>query len=157
MNNFLKVSKIGDLKTGKDGLNYVQVWFKPMTMLSGGQEVFSNQKEKSRILFGENGESKGDPLFEEVQTKRLIRGSIVEGQLFQFNTTEYQPEGYEKPVTSYSCVVFKGENAITYANRQLRDSYACVIDPVTSEVSNPSQLERPVTVKVAKVNMSSIS
>jgi len=148
MYNFLKVTGIGEVKENAKGLRYVQVSFRPLTMLPNGMEVFSNQKDKSRILFGSNGDIKADPLFEDAIAGKIKPGAIVEGSIQSFQTTPYQPEGFNNPVSNYSCVVFKGEIGVTYANRQLKSNYACIIDPNTGDLTAPANLERPTSLQV---------
>lgn len=145
MYNFLKVVSVSDIKENANKLKYVTVQFRPLTMLPNGMEVFSNQREKTRTLFGTNGEIKADPLFEEVVSGKLKIGTPVEGAIFTFQTTPYKPEGFDKHVSTYTCVVFKGENPVTYANRQLKQNYACVIDPTSGELTAPENLQKPVT------------
>ena len=77
MYNFLKVTSISELKENSKGLKYVSVGFRPLTMLPNGMEVFSNQKEKTRTLFGANGDIKADPLFEEVVSGKVKSGALM--------------------------------------------------------------------------------
>ena len=148
MYNFLKVTGISDLKENAKGLKYVTVGFRPLVMLPNGMEVFSNQREKTRTLFGANGDIKADPLFEEILAGKVKVGALVEGSIQSFQTTPYQPEGFKTPVTTYSCVVFKGENGTTYASRQLKQNYATVVDPTTGDLVAPQNLERPIGIDV---------
>ena len=148
MYNFLKVTSISELKENAKGLKYVSVGFRPLTMLPTGMVVFSNQKEKTRTLFGANGDIKADPLFEEVVSGAVKSGALVEGSIQSFQTTAYQPEGFQQPISSYTCVVFKGEIGVTYANRQLKNNYASVIDPNSGEITAPQNLDRPLTIQV---------
>lgn len=143
MYKFLRVVAIGDLKE-KNGLQYRVVSFRPVTQLITGDQVFSNQQEKSRTLFEAHDDFKADPLFTEIKNGNIKLGSLVEGTITRFETTEYQPEGYAKPITSYTCVVFSNENGTTYANRQLKDNFACVVDPITGSLTNELQTMKPL-------------
>lgn len=146
MYQFLAVSRIGELKTSlKNNGDYRQVWFRPLTMLPNGVKVFSNQSEKSRTLFGAHDDFKADPLFTSIQAGELKEGALVEGTIVKFNTTEYKPEGFNQPVTSYTAVVFSNEDAVKVANRQLKQSFACVVD-ASGSLTNADQLEKPVGV-----------
>lgn len=143
MQKLLKVTAIGDMKTNSSGLNYYQVWFSPLTILESGQQIFSNQQERHRVVFDAHDEFKGDSLFREIKNREIKVGSLVEGTVSRFDVYPYQPEGYTNPVTSYTCVVFSNENGITYANRQLKANYSCVIDPLTGTATNEAQLVKP--------------
>lgn len=149
MYRFLTVSKIGDLKVStKNGGEYRQVWFRPLTMLPNGVKVFSNQAEKSRTLFGAHDDFKADPLFTAIQAGEIKEGVAVEGTIVKFNTTEYKPDGFTTPVNVYTAVVFSNEDAVKVANRQLKQSYACVIGDggvLTAE----EQLSKPVTASLS--------
>jgi len=149
MYNFLKVVSISDLKQNAKGLKYFVIGFRPLTMLPNGLEVFSNQKEKTRTLFAANGEIKADPLYDDIVAGKVKIGALVEGSIYTFSTTQYQPEGFTNPVNSYSCVIFKGEDAVKYANRQLKQNYASVMDPSTGDVTCPENLEKPLSIEVA--------
>lgn len=147
LKQLLKVTHIGETKQTSSGQKYLSVTFKPLILLeSSGSEVFSNQKERQRILFGSKDNNKGDLLFSEIQKGSLKIGSIVEGTIQTFNTTPYQPEGYEKEITSTTIVVFSGENGLTIANRNLKQNFASVVDE-NGNVTNPEALERPTVIK----------
>lgn len=144
MYKFLKVTAIGDVKTGEKGLQYRVVSFRPIAQLPSGESVFSNQDDKSRTLFEAHDEFKADPLFTEIKNGNVKIGSLVEGTIHRFETTEYQPEGYERPISSYTCVVFANENGLAYANRQLKANYACVVDSETGVLTAEAQTVKPV-------------
>ena len=146
MEKYLSVVKVGDLKESHStNGQHRQVWFKPVNYLSTGQKVFSNQAEKSRTVFGPHEDSKGDPLFQSIQAGEIKEGALIEGGIYKFETTEYQPEGYERPVSSYTCVVFANEDPIKYANKQLKNSYACVVDMASGTLTAENQLVRPTS------------
>ena len=151
MYKFLKVTQISELKSNQEGLKYYVVSFRPCNILPSGLEVFSNQKEKTRVVFSDKDDSKGDPLFLEIMTKKLTVGSLVEGAIHIFNTTPYKPEGFDNPVTSYSCVCFSGENPVKQANRQLKNNEACVVDE-TGNITAPDQLNSKVDTVVVPFN-----
>ena len=152
MEKYLSVVKIGDLKESNSTKgDYRQVWFKPINYLQNGQKVFSNQAEKSRIIFGPHDDSAGDPLFQSIQAGEIKEGTLIEGGIYKFDTTEYQPEGYDRPVSSYTCVVFSNEDPIKYANRQLKNNYACVIDVASGMLTAEQQLVRPTSASTVRV------
>lgn len=143
MYKFVKITEVGEVKHNEKGLQYVQIWVSPSIMLANGAEVLSNQRPKSRVLFGSSENGPGDPLFEKALTKKLTTNQLIEGSIETFTTTSYQPEGYDNPVNTYSCVVFKGENALKIANRALAKSFASVVDE-NGTITAPENLERPV-------------
>ena len=144
MYKFLRVTAIGDVKKNSAGLEYRQVWFRPTAQLITGDQVYSNQQEKSRTLFEAHGEFKADPLYTDIKNGNIKVGTLIEGTIARYETTQYQPEGYDKPISSYTCVVFANENGISYANRQLKDNYACVVDPFTGGLTNEAQTTKPL-------------
>ena len=148
MYELLKVTGIGEVKDNGKGLRYITLTFRPLMLLPSGTEVLSNQKEKSRTLFGANGDFKADPLFDDAVAGKVKRDTLVEGTINVYETTPYQPEGFQKQVTSFTCVVFKGENGVTFANRQLKANYACVVSSDSGMLTAPEQLERPTTIEV---------
>jgi hypothetical protein len=140
MYKFLRVTAIGDVKRNEAGLEYRQVWFRPILQLESGVEVFSNQQDKSRTLFDAHDTFKADPLYAEMKAGNIKVGTLIEGSIQRFDTTPYQPAGYQKPVTSYTCVVFASENGLTHANRQLKANEACVVDS-TGNLTASEQLK----------------
>lgn len=141
MYKFLKVTRIGDIQK-KDGPEYRQVWFRPALMMATGESVFSNQQEKARTLFEAHDDFKADPLYADIKAGNIKVGSLVEGSIVRFETTSYQPAGYENSVNSATYVIFSNENGLTYANRQLKNNGACVVDSVTGALTAPEQLEK---------------
>ncbi len=145
MLRFLKINQIEKEKPLKDKSgNYIQVYFEPLTMLPNGTQVFSNQTPKSRCLFGPSKDSKGDALYSSITKGEVKVGSLVEGSIQKFDTTEYQPEGFENPVTSFTTVVFSNENPTTVANRQLKQNYACIVE--NGVLTAEEQLKKPMKV-----------
>jgi hypothetical protein len=149
MYKFLRVTAIGDVKKNGEGLEYRQVWFRPIAQLVTGDQLFSNQKAKSRTLFEAHDQFEADPLYSDIKASNIRVGSLVEGTIQRFETTPYQPEGYDAPVTSATYVIFSNENATNYANRQLRDNYACVVDPLTGGLTAEAQLDKPLMATTA--------
>lgn len=141
MYKFLRVTAIGDVKK-KDGPEYRQVSFRPIALLPTGESVYSNQLDKSRTLFEAHDNFKADPLYADIKAGNIKVGSLVEGTITRFETTPYQPEGYDKVISSYTCVVFSNENGLAYANRQLKANEACVVDPNTGALTAPDQLQK---------------
>ena len=152
MYKFLKVVEIGDLKESKTnkGQQYRTLKLRPITVLPNGSQVFNNEPERSRTIFGEFEDFKADPLFTRIQAGELKRGGDVEGEVRHFQTTEYKPEGFERSITSYTCVVFSNEDPVKYANRQLKNNYACVIDMETGALTAEKQLEKPTTAETVR-------
>lgn len=141
MYRFLRVTSIGDIKK-KDGPEYRQVGFRPVTQLPTGETVYNNQQEKSRTLFEAHDNFKADPLYADIKAGNIKVGSLVEGTVVRFETTPYQPDGFDKVITSYTCVVFSNENGLAYANRQLKANEACVVDGMTGALTAPEQLAK---------------
>lgn len=141
MYKFLRVTAIGDVKK-KDGPEYRQVWFRPVAQLASGEEVYSNQQEKSRTIFEAHDDFKADPIYSDIKAGNIKVGSLVEGTIMRFETTPYQPEGFDKVISSYTCVVFSNENGLAYANRQLKANEACVVDANTGALTAPDQLRK---------------
>jgi hypothetical protein len=153
MYKFLRVTAIGDIKKNPEGLEYRQVWFRPTAQLVTGDQVFSNQKEKSRTLFDAHGEFKADPLYQDIKAGNIKIGTLVEGTIVRFETTQYQPEGYDKPISSYTAVIFANENPVVYANRQLKDNFACVVDPSTGGLTNEAQIIKPLMAQEVTIQL----
>lgn len=151
MYKYLRVALIGDVKRNAAGLEYRQVWFRPITQTATGETIFSNQDEKARTLFAAHDSFKADPLYDDIKNGNIKTGSLVEGSIQRFETTPYQPDGYTKPVTSATYVIFSNENGVSYANRQLRDNYSCVVDTSTGGLTNPQQLEKPLMMAETEV------
>lgn len=126
----LLITGISKKEAGKHDCPYYTLEFRQINMLPNGQEVFTALKGK-RNVFGEykNAENevfKAESTFELVNEGLLKVGARFAGDIAKFNTTEYMVEGNK--VTSYTCVVFEGENAIKVANRHLKPLKACVVD-----------------------------
>lgn len=153
MYKFLKVTAIGDIKKNPEGLEYRQVTFRSIAQLPSGDSVFNNQDPKPRTLFEAHGDFKADPVYSDIKNGNIKLGSLVEGTIQRFETSPYQPEGYEKPITSYTCVVFSNENGIHYANRQLKENYACVVDGLTGALTNEAQTMKPLMAQSPNVKM----
>ena len=151
MYEFLKVTEVGEVKENATGLRYATIKFKPSMMLNNGMEIFSNEKEKSRTLFGAHDEFKSDPLFDEAAKGTLRAGALVEGTINTYDVFPYQPKGFEKPVTTFTCVVFKGEDGAKYADRQMKNNDSSVYNPNTGELMSPKQTVKSTFVDVETV------
>lgn len=113
--------------TGKTGTNFKTVEF-TNAMIVGGRTVKSN-KTSSRNLFddrqitladGTVKDVKADPLY-----KNITVGDLVIGKMKTFETTTFQIEG--RDVNRRTFVIFEGEDAVKYANSQLKGNNASVV------------------------------
>lgn len=143
MYNFLKVVEISDVQVGKSGNKFLKVWFRPVAMLPNGTEIFNNQQAKMRNLFAAHDDFKADPLYDDIVSGKIAKGTLVEGKIVRFDTKEYQPEDFDRTISSYTCVVFANEDGVAYANRQLKNNFTCVVDGLTGELTAPNQCDRP--------------
>lgn len=137
----LKVTAISDTKEDKNNRKYVVVSLKPVRQFMG-REVISSGKDRTRILWDktelEGGKTiPATPLFLSYQKGELKVGDIVTGQIVTFDTTPYNLGG--KDITTFTTVVFEGENPVTVANNQLKQQKASTV--VDSAVTAPENLE----------------
>lgn len=126
----LKVQQISDLKTDKRGRKFYTLKFTTTTILHG-LTIFSNQSPKTRNIWGEFTDESGntfkaDSLFNDIVSGNLVAGALVEGSIYNFQTTPYELDN--RTVNSYSTVIFDNENPHNVANRELRDAFASTID-----------------------------
>lgn len=71
-------------------------------------------------------------------------GDIVEGQVIRFNTTPYKVG--ERMVTEWTGIVFSDENPVKYANSQLKNNEACVLDEHGSPTADVFVVKTPESV-----------
>ncbi len=138
MQTFLKVLSVDNRKDVNDRpYQLVQFeQFKTVTIAGVDKIVKSNMPSRARVLWGPDpaGQIKEDGLF-----GNLNVGDIVDGHIQTFNTTPYTV-GERSNLTTYTCVVFEGENGVSVANRNLRSNNAAVVDEhgqITSKVNTP--------------------
>lgn len=126
MTQALTVIKITNNKSKKTGADFKTVEFTAMSFL-GGKPVKSNlsgtrniwDKRTITLQDGTTQEVKADPLF-----NGLAVGDLVSGRIVKVDTTDYDVNG--RTVNSWKGVVFEGEDAIKYANSQLKANNAKV-------------------------------
>lgn len=144
---FLRIIAVGALKNSENGNPYMVIKFEPKYMLADGTPIGSAILEGTRTVFGphkddKGNEFKGDGLFKSISEGQFKVGNLVEGQLCRVTTTPYNIPGTDREVSSYTCALFAHENLREYVNKQLKDSYACMIDG--DYVTAPDQLNKPV-------------
>lgn len=137
----LKITAISERKKDKNGREYVVVSLKPVRQFMG-KEVISSGKDRTRVLWDktelEGGKTiPATPLFLSYLKGELKVGDIITGQIVTFDTTPYNLGG--KDITSFTTVVFEGENPITVANNQLKQQKASTV--VDGAVTAPENLE----------------
>lgn len=146
MQTILKVVKLDDVKAAKTGNGHYQtIRVQQYRLIPVGNSVLQavTAVAGTRVLWSErtkkdgSGKVKGDLFYNSLNV-----GDPISGEIVRFNTTPYEIDG--KTVTSFSTVVFEGENALNVANSQLSSHNACVVD------ENGVQT-RDLTSKVTKV------
>lgn len=130
MQTILKIVKLDEVKPAKTGNGHYQtIKVQQYRLIPVGNSVLQavTAVAGTRVLWSERqkkdgkGVVKGDLFF-----NSLNAGDPISGEVVKFNTTPYEIDG--KTVTSFSTVVFEGENALNVANSQLSSHNACVID-----------------------------
>lgn len=145
--NLIQVMAVSEMKTAKNNRQYQVVQFKELdkqTVIGGKTvNVKSNSSIRTRNIWGEGVTPDGVVIKADVLFNDLKAGDVVEGAFHTLSTTDYTIGTGEsaRTVNTYSCVVFSNENAITYANRQLKQNDATVIN---AEAANlvPQEAER---------------
>jgi len=125
--NVLTVNRITNNVSEKTGANFKTVEFTGMSFL-GGKPVKSNlsgtrniwDKRTITLQDGTTQELKADPLFNDLKVGDLVAGKIV-----RVDTSDYQIG--DRTVNSWKGIVFEGEDAIKYANSQLKSNNAKVL------------------------------
>ena len=133
MQSMLKITQVGEAKTASDNRQYKQVWFLPKSFTPAGEEILSNDSERSRNIWnqgppsakGKKDFSKGDPLFETARVGALVAGSIHTGTV-----VPYEIDG--NPVGTATIVAFAGEQA-NLAQAFKRQGYE-LMNAVTGEI-----------------------
>lgn len=143
METYLKITEIGGVKQTKDGGDYRVVKFRPYNVLPNGTQIYTNERDRVRCLFDAHKDFPADPLYRDIQNGEIKLGAVVYGTIVKFNTTEYCPEGFAKPVNVFTAVVFSNEDATKVANRQLKQNYACTVDAFGT-LTAPEQLNSSV-------------
>jgi len=133
MEQLLEVQKIETLKSDKVGVEFKKVTFKGVKYL-GDRKVKTNV-EGTRNLWpthdvtladGSKTTIKGD-----VEFDGILVGDLFDGSVASFTTTPYQVDG--RTLNQYKCVVFKHENPLVVAAKNLKQNNAAPIDPVSGE------------------------
>lgn len=125
--NVLTVNNIVENVSEKTGAKFKTVEFTAATFM-GGKAVKSNLSstrniwDAREITLGDGSiqKLKADPLFND-----LKKGDLVAGRIIRFDTTEYAIG--DRTVNSWKGVVFDGEDAVKYANSQLKSKEATVV------------------------------
>lgn len=132
--NLIQVVSVSEMKTAKNSRQYQVVQFKELNKetIIGGKTVSikSNSNVRTRNIWGPGVTTDGVEIKQDVLFNDLKAGDVVEGAFHTLSTTDYTIGMGEsaRTVNTYSCVVFSNENAITYANRQLKQNEATVIN-----------------------------
>jgi hypothetical protein len=145
--NLIQVVAVSEMKTAKNSRQYQVVQFKELdkqTVINGRTvNVKSNSSIRTRNIWGTGVTTDGVEIKADVLFNDLKAGDVVEGSFHTLSTTDYTiGEGESaRTVNTYSCVVFSNENAITYANRQLKQNNATVINAEAVTFA-PQELEK---------------
>jgi hypothetical protein len=141
--NLIQVVSVSEVKTAKNGAIYKEVAFKELnkSMKIGGKdvEILSNNNIRKRNIWGEGHTEDGVLIKADALFATIAPGALVEGSFHTFATTPYTIS--DREVTQYSCVVFSNENAVSYANRNLRKKNANVVNTEAVSLA-PAETER---------------
>ena len=145
--DYLKVASVSEPKEDKRGRKFITLRFTTTGVLGTGQTIFSNQSPKTRNVwedFKDEAENlfKGDNLYYEVLAGNVKVGSLVAGNIVQFNTTPYTLG--DKQVTSYTTIIFENEDALLVANNDLKNNLACVVDPTSGTLTAQENLKENI-------------
>src|SRR6185437_16593404 len=119
----LKIVRIEPAKDTKNNGKYRSVWFLDLEE-NGGSFIPTNTM-KMRNIFSKNDDSKGDVLWDLIESGNIKANDLFSGSIIKYETTPYQIG--ENTVTSLTLVVFKGENGEALADKQLKPNYASVV------------------------------
>lgn len=128
----LRLIGLSAVQFASNGREFKTAEFIEIVHMDGMGEVKTNKAASRRNLWNDFSDAEGrtftaDPLF---KTGQL--GDIVMGSIETFRTTPYhvyRPDGSVGPeANKRTLVIFEGEDAISYANTQLRRSAASVVD-----------------------------
>lgn len=127
LRKMLKVTNI-QRKSDKNGVDYAVVTFNQVKEFAG-KAVLSNKSTSRNVRDQSSLPSgavvKADPLFTAIKAGELTIGSYVDGEIKTVPTTEYKLDG--RSITTYSGVVFEGENYLTLFNKNLERNGAVVV------------------------------
>lgn len=141
--NLIQVVSVSEIKTAKNNRPYKVVVFKELdkTIKLNGREVTvkSNNNNRTRNIWGEGHTEDGVLIKADALFSNIAVNDIVEGSFHTFQTTPYAIG--DKQVTQYSCVVFSNEDAVTYANRNLKQNDATVLNSEAVSLA-PAETER---------------
>lgn len=118
MQNFLEVTAINN-RADKNGRPYQQVTFSQVNYF--GERKIKTGNVRTRNLWSTTPGVKGDNLY-----GQLVVGDLVAGSIQSFNTTTFVVN--EREVNKTTLVVFDFEDGVKYANSQLKQNGACVVD-----------------------------
>jgi len=128
--NYIQVLSVSEVKTAKNGRLFQTVIFKELAkqINLGGRmvDVKSNNSTRTRNIWGAGVTPDGVEIKAEALFQNLKAGDVVEGGFHTVATTDYLIG--DRTVNTYSCVVFSNENVNSYANRQLKQSEATVVN-----------------------------
>lgn len=136
MQRMLKITAVGETKKASDGRKFKTVKFQPKDYTPAGEEILSNDPERSRNLWeqgppsekGKTDFSKGDPLFHTARVGAIVAGSIHTGTV-----TPYEIPGNNGGMRNTATIVkFPGENLV----RAFKNAGYELIDASTGEVLN---------------------
>lgn len=137
--SILEVASITEGQSTNHGFKFKTVTFTE-TKVFGNKQIKTN-KSAVRNLFPEreievNGvltKFKADVLYNDIK-----KGDLVSGAIHRFNTSSYDIAG--RTVNSWTGIVFEGEDAVKFANSQLKSNNACVITADGTEVNSAAEL-----------------
>jgi hypothetical protein len=102
-------------------------------------EILSNNNNRTRNVWGEGHTEDGVLIKADALFSTITPGALVEGSFHTFTTTPYTIN--DREVTQYSCVVFSNEDAVSYANRNLKSNNATVINTEAVSMA-PAETEK---------------
>lgn len=123
MSTFLKVTAIQNSKA-TNGRAFQKVTFQEVQYI--GNMAVVTAKVRTRNLWAEGQTADGKPVKADALFNQLQVGQLVAGSIETFNTTTFEIDG--RSVNKTTQVVFDGEDAVRYANSQLRQNGAVVVD-----------------------------
>ena len=138
--SILKVTNVSEGQSEKHGFKFKTVSFSEEMILSNGVRIKSNNTgirnlfpDREMEIDGVVTKFKGDALFNDIK-----QGDLVSGKIVRLNTSSYTIG--ERTVNSWKGVVFSEEDAVKYANSQLKANNAVVITADGTQVNTEAEL-----------------
>lgn len=135
----LQVVRIEPAKDTKNNGKFRSVWF--LDLEEKGNSFIPTNTMKMRNIFSKNDNTKGDVLWDLIESGNVKTNDFFSGSIIKYNTTPYSIG--DNLVTSLTLVVFKGEDGEKLADSQLKANLASIV--VDGAVRSFKQTEKPVT------------